>query len=131
MATTADIDAYLIRANVEYDELSEGTWVVHDQEGKLSDVVVRAEDPIVVFRMKVMTLPNKATEPFLRRLLELNAREMLHASFGLEGDIVVVGGALALENLDYNEFQAMLDDLSIAVTEHAGALRNIAGSQAG
>ena len=128
MATREDVEAYLIRAGVEYDEVEEGTWVVRGQETHSVDVVVRVEDPIVVYRVKVMSLPEQGQERFLRQLLELNAREMLHASFGLEDSVVVVGGAQQLESLDYNEFQAMLDDLSLAVTEHFSTLKQAAGA---
>jgi hypothetical protein len=128
MATREDVEAYLIRAGVEYDEVEEGTWVVRGQETHSVDVVVRVEDPIVVYRVKVMSLPEQGQERFLRQLLELNAREMLYASFGLEDSVVVVGGAQQLESLDYNEFQAMLDDLSLAVTEHFATLKQAAGA---
>ena len=42
---------------------------------------------------------------------------MVHGAFGLEGDTVVVVHALELENLDLNEFQAVVDDMSMAVGE--------------
>ena len=43
---------------------------------------------------------------------------MVHGAFGLEGDTVVVVHALELENLDLNEFQAVVDDMSMAVGKH-------------
>ena len=128
MATREDVEAYLIRAGAEYDEVEEGTWVVRGQETHSVDVVIRVEDPIVVYRVKVMSLPEQGQERFLRQLLELNAREMLYASFGLEESVVVVGGAQQLESLDFNEFQAMLDDLSLAVTRHFPTLKQAAGA---
>ncbi len=125
MASKADIEAYLIRAGVEYEEIEDGTWVISGQEAHSADVVVRVEEPIIVFRMNVMKLPDERGEGFLRKLLELNAGEMLHASFGLAGDVVVLGGAQQLENLDYNEFQAMLDDLYMGVTNHFKTLKEL------
>lgn len=128
MATKEDIESYLIRTGVEYEEIEEGMWVVRGEESHVADVVIRAEEPIVVFRMKVMELPKGEMESFLRHLLTLNAAEMLHAAFGLENEWVVVGGAQQLENLDYNEFQAMLDDIYMAITTHFGAIKEAAGA---
>ena len=125
MASKADIEAYLIRAGVEYEEIEDGTWVLSGQEAHSADVVVRVEEPIIVFRMNIMKLPEQNIVPFLRRMLELNAMEMLHASFGIEGDVVVLSGAQQLENLDYNEFQAMLDDMYMAVTNQFPSLKDL------
>ena len=128
MATKQDIEAYLIRASVEYEEIEDGTWVIRGESAHSADMVIRLEDPIVVFRMKVMKVPDNGVEVFLRTLLTLNAREMLHAAFGLEDDMVVIGGAQQLENLDYNEFQAMLDDIYLAVTNHYESIKEAAGA---
>ena len=128
MATKEDVEAYLLRAGLEAEEIEDGTWVIHGQDEHVPDVVLHVEDPIVVFRMKVMDLPEGDVTSLLRLLLELNASEMLHASFGLENDVVVLGGAQQLENLDYNEFQAMLDDMYVGINRHFGAIREAAGA---
>jgi hypothetical protein len=125
MASKADIEAYLIRTGVVYEEIEDGMWVIGGQEAHSADVVVRVDEPIVVFRMNVMKVPNQKAEEFLRKLLELNATQMLHAFFGLEDDVVVLGGAQQLENLDFNEFQAMLDDLYMAVGNHFKSLKEL------
>lgn len=128
MATKADVETYMIRASVDYEEVEEGTWVIRGEDAHNADMVIRVEEPIVVFRMKVMTVPEDGVEGFLRNLLLLNAREMLHAAYGLEDDMVVVGGAQQLENLDYNEFQAMLDDIYLAVSKHYEGIKEAAGA---
>lgn len=128
MATKADVETYMIRAAVDYEEVEDGTWVIRGEEAHAADMVIRVEDPIVVFRMKVMKIPEDGIEGFLRNLLLLNAREMLHAAYGLEDDMVVVGGAQQLENLDYNEFQAMLDDIYLAVSKHYEGIKEAAGA---
>jgi hypothetical protein len=53
---------------------------------------------------------------------------MVHGAFGLEGDTVVMVHALELENLDLNEFQAVVDDMSMAVSKHHPALARFAPS---
>ncbi|MES1207368.1 MAG: hypothetical protein ABUS79_15630, partial [Pseudomonadota bacterium] len=52
-----------------------------------------------------------------RELLSLNTSAMVHGAFGLEGDAVVIAHALELENLDLNEFQAVIDDISMAIAK--------------
>ena len=48
---------------------------------------------------------------------------MVHGAFGVEGkERVVITDALALENLDYNEFQAVIDDITFAISKHYPAL---------
>ena len=37
-------------------------------------------------------------------------------------DAVVISDALQLENLDYNEFAATVDDITLAVASHHGRL---------
>jgi hypothetical protein len=73
---------------------------------------------VVAFRLKVMDLPPSGREELYRTLLALNTTEMIHGAFGLEGETVVVIHALELENLDLNEFQAVVDDMSMAASKH-------------
>ena len=65
-----------------------------------------------------MDLPRADREALYRTLLSLNTAEMVHGAFGLEGDAVVIVHALDLENLDFNEFQAVIDDVSLAIARH-------------
>jgi hypothetical protein len=58
----------------------------------------------------------------LRELLELNARDLVHGAYGLEGDKVVLTDTLELENLDFNEFEASFDSITLALAQHLGAL---------
>ena len=43
---------------------------------------------------------------------------MVHGAFGIEEKSIVIVNALELENLDYNEFSAVVDDFSLAVSKH-------------
>jgi hypothetical protein len=125
MVTKEDIESFLDRidsgtANV--GEVKPGTWVVKTVAG--AEVVVHYAPPVVILRVTVMTLP--AAEPrraeLLRELLELNARDLVHGAYGLEGDRVVLTDTLELENLDFNEFEASFDSITLALAQHLGAL---------
>ena len=46
---------------------------------------------MLVFRVKVMELPKHHREELYRTLLELNATEMMHGAYGIEGARVILG----------------------------------------
>ena len=46
----------------------------------------------------------------------------LWAQWAGEGSAVVLSDALELENLDFNEFQATVEDMSLAVANHQAKL---------
>lgn len=121
MKTAADIQSYLIKLELPYEEPREGTWILHGLEG-LDNMVITLAGPVLVFRVKVMDIPRHHREELYRTLLELNATEMMHGAYGVEGDAIVISDALQLENLDYNEFAATVDDITLAVASHHGRL---------
>jgi hypothetical protein len=121
MRTAADIQSYLLNMELTYDEPREGTWVVQGLDG-VDNLVITLAGPVVVFRVKVMEVPRLHREELFRTLLELNATEMMHGAYGIEGEAVVISDALQLENLDFNEFAATIDDISLAVASHHGRL---------
>ncbi len=82
------------------------------------NLAISIAGPVVAFRLKVMDLPAAGREQLYRALLGLNTTEMVHGAFGLEGDAVVVVHALELENLDFNEFQAVIDDMTMVASKH-------------
>ncbi|MBL8634451.1 MAG: hypothetical protein JNM40_14610 [Myxococcales bacterium] len=116
-----DIQSYLLKMDLRYEEPREGIWVLSGLDG-IDKLVITLAGPVLVFRVKVMELPSRNREGLFRTLLELNASEMMHGAYGVEGDAVVICDALQLENLDYNEFAATIDDISLAVASHHSRL---------
>lgn len=121
MKTAADLQSYLMKMELPYDEPREGTWVVRGLDG-IDNMVITLAGPVVVFRVKIMEVPRTHREDLFRVLLELNATEMMHGAYGAEGDAIVISDALQLENLDYNEFAATVDDITLAVASHHSRL---------
>ena len=80
-------------------------------------VVVHHSPPVVVLRVKVMSLPPKA-DALCRRLLELNATDLLHGSYGIQNGEIVLTEALELAHLDYEEFQASYESITLALAAH-------------
>ena len=125
MISREDIQSWLERlesGTLEVRELEPNIWLVRSREG--AEVVVHYAPPVVILRIRVMELP--ASEPrrseLFRQLLELNARELIHGSYGIEGDYIVLTDALELADLDFSEFEASFDSITLALATHLGAL---------
>jgi len=116
MKTAEDIESYLLKVGVAYERINPGFWVLKLEAHE--NLAVSIAGPVVVFRLKVMDLPAGGREGLYRTLLSLNTTEMVHGAFGLEGDAVVIVHALELENMDFNELQAVLDDMTMAIAKH-------------
>ena len=53
-----------------------------------------------------------------RRLLELNATDLVHGSYGISDHSIVLTETLELEHLDYEEFQSSFESLTLALATH-------------
>ncbi|MEP6692619.1 MAG: YbjN domain-containing protein [Gemmatimonadaceae bacterium] len=118
-----DIDAFLTRLGADgatHSEIQPGMWIVHPGGRLDADVVVHYSPPVVLLRLKVMDVPkdSKESSELYRRLLELNASELVHGSYGIEGDAVVLTEALELSHLDYEEFLASYESMTLALAAH-------------
>jgi hypothetical protein len=120
MKTREDIESYLLKTGVNHESLGGDIWRLRD--GVVDNLLVTLAGPIVVLRLKIMDIPPTRREELFGTLLRLNTTELFHCAFGIEGQAIVLTGALALENLDYNEFQAVIDDMSLAVSRQYAAL---------
>ena len=52
------------------------------------------------------------------RLLELNGNDLLHGSYGIQKDEVVLTEALELEHLDFEEFLSAYESITLALASH-------------
>lgn len=122
MTTKEDLESYLIRMGVEYEELDEGMWLLKSGEMGGTNVVLNYTPPVVLLRLKVMDLPtemdNAKLAAFYRRLLELNASEILHGSYGIEEKNLVISDALELEDLDFSELRSSYESMVLAAASH-------------
>ncbi|HVX39172.1 MAG TPA: YbjN domain-containing protein [Gemmatimonadaceae bacterium] len=123
MVTKEDIEGFLDRLGAEgagYTEVEPGLWVVKPGGELDFSVVVHFSPPVVVLRVKVMTLPSNAgaVATLSRRLLELNATDLVHGSYGIEDESIVMTEALELAHLDYEEFLAAFESITVALASH-------------
>jgi hypothetical protein len=125
MITREDIQSFLDRldgGSLTVMEIEPNLWLARTPDE--SEVVVHFAPPVVILRVRVMELPEG--EPrrgeLYRQLLEYNARELVHGSYGVEGNQVVLTDTLELADLDYSEFEASFDSITLALASHLGAL---------
>ena len=123
MVTKDDIEGFLDRIAVDgttYSEIEPGMWLVRPGGELDADVVVHYSPPVVLLRLKVMDLPkdDTAAATLTRRLLQLNASELVHGSYGIEGNSVVLTEAMELSHLDYEEFLAAFESMTLALASH-------------
>jgi hypothetical protein len=117
-----DVEAYLLRLNRKFHAVDDqpGTFLI--DSGGDTPLVVRVDAPLVVCRVHIGDINGtKNKEGLYRRLLQFNAKS-LHASYGLEEDRIVLGAALELENLDFNELEATLEELDMALMQQVPEL---------
>src|ERR1700712_4743151 len=122
MTSREDVRAFLDRLELPIESVAEDMWLVRTKEG--AELIVHYAPPVLVLRVRVMQLPANAAQAaeLNRMLLEFNARDLVHGSYGIEGDHIVLTDALELTDLDFSEFEASVDSLSLALASHLSAL---------
>lgn len=123
MVSREDIESFLDRLAHEgatHEEVQPGLWRVQPGGMLDADVIVHYNPPVVVLRLKVMNVPKDgaATDKLNRRLLELNASDLVHGSYGISDGVIVLTEALELSHLDYEEFQASYESMTLALATH-------------
>jgi hypothetical protein len=131
MVTREDLESFLIRLDAEYEELEEGMFLVRTRNGGLPFVINYAP-PLLLLRMKVMDLQEgEGNMELYRTLLELNATDVVHGSYGLEDGELILSDTLELETLDFQEIQASVESIQMAASGHMERIRSLAGAAAG
>ncbi|HRP07986.1 MAG TPA: hypothetical protein PLL69_05805 [Gemmatimonadales bacterium] len=122
MTTREDVQAWLDRLELPVESVADDIWLIRTDEG--AELAVNFAPPVLVLRVKVMRQPSDSARAgeLYRQLLEYNARDLVHGSYGVEGDHVVLTDTLELTNLDFSEFEASVDSLTLALASHAGTL---------
>ncbi len=126
-----DIENFLLKLGRTYERAAgwsteKGTFLLRSSGGTL--VAVTVSPPIASVHVEIGPAPSdeKHQLKMYRRMLELNANDLMHAAYGLEEDRVTLSAALALENLDENELEAALADIDVALARQTAELAGLA-----
>ncbi len=130
MVTREDLDSFLIRMDLDHEEVDEDMFLVRSKNGG-PPIVVHYSPPLLLVRMKVMDLPpGEAPAELYRTLLELNATDVVHGAYGIEENEIILSDTLELETLDFHELQASLESLQLAMSGHIDRIRSLVGAAA-
>lgn len=136
--TADDVENYLITLGRHFERQQpktsetasgEATFLLQSKDGPV--IAIRVASPIVAIRVDIGRAPADPQHQLktFHRLLELNATDLMHASYGIEGkDTIVLSAALPIDNLDANELDATLSDIDVAIMRHIKELALIARS---
>ena len=128
MVTRDDLESFLIRMDLDFNEVDEGMFLVQgSNEG--APVVVHHTPPLLVIRLKVTTLPkgNDLAELY-KALLVWNATDVVHGAYGIEEDDLIISDTLELETLDFPELQASLESVQMAASSHVEKIKELANA---
>ncbi|MCL2726331.1 MAG: YbjN domain-containing protein [Polyangiaceae bacterium] len=128
MRTVYDVEAYLEKMNRRYSAVDDqpGTFLIRGGE-KMPPIAMRVDPPIVLFRVHIGSVVGDAAVngALYEKLLVINAKSLVHTSFGLEDGEIVLVSALELENLDFNELAAALDEIDVTLAAQVPKLAEL------
>ena len=128
MIDNETIEGYLMRMDRPVETLGEGLWRIDESSDGVPPLIVRHDAPIVMLRMKVMSVPDDGREQLYRRLLELNSNGIAFGAYAVDDGIVTLVDTLRAESLDYSELVASIESLIMAAGELYHELRPAAAA---
>lgn len=126
MITNDKIEEYLIDIEMPFEQVEQGMWLIQDELDYIGNIVLFHTPPVVTFRVKLMEIVELSADiksELYELLLRLNATDMVAGAYGLENNAVVIVDSLQSENLDFNEFQASIDAITMSIREHYHKIR--------
>lgn len=129
MVSREDLESFLIRMDLDYEEVDEGMFLTRGENSGLP-LVVHHADALLLIRMKVMDMPEdtESSRELYRTLLELNATDIVHGAYGIEDGDLILSDTLELENLDFLELQASMESIELAAATQMQKIRSLAGN---
>jgi hypothetical protein len=112
------IDSYLVKLSLTFQEAAPGSWVVRDAQKGLENLVIHIAEPLVIMRINVMAVPTSGKEKLFEVLLKLNATDMVHGAYAIDGNQVIIIDTLETGTLDLEEFEASIDAIGLALAQH-------------
>ena len=115
---------YIRRSGYEvlYQNDQTGILKISNENDGISQLILGVVPPILIIECYLFTMPQDDLTIY-KALLQKN-RDMLHGAFVLneEGNKILYRYTIQIENLDYNEFEAALNSLSLLLHEYSDTL---------
>jgi hypothetical protein len=123
MISNEKLEGYLLDLSLTYEKQSEDIYIINGEDSGLENVVIMLEDPIVIIRIKVMDIPTGNKAELYEELLKLNASDLVHGAYAIEGNSILLVDTLEGETMDLEELQASLDAIGLALAQHYDKLK--------
>jgi hypothetical protein len=118
MISRDKLEACLVKLSLSFHEAGPGTWVVSDRGKGLENLLVQLSEPLVILRIHVMEVPAAGREKLFEELLKLNATDMVHGAYALDGKNILIIDTLEADTMDLEEFEASIDAIGLALAQH-------------
>ena len=118
MSPKEKIESYLVKLSLTFQVTSPNSWVVRDATKGLENLLVILAEPLVILRINVMEVPAAGREKLFEELLRLNATDLAHGAYAVEGNTVIIVDTLEAHTMDLEEFEASLDAIGLALAQH-------------
>jgi len=112
------IEQYLIDMMITYQQADKNIWLLDDADRSLQGVAVMQAEPMVIVRADIMDIPQNNILELYAKLLELNASDIVHGAYAVDKKKIILIDTLQYNTMDYDDFRAVLDSFSLALTEH-------------
>lgn len=126
VSSPEDVEALLERLDRKFERLDDGILLVRIAANQ-PPAALRLSEPVLVAQVEIGKVPSDAEKQRLlfRKVLELNASDLVHAAYAMASDTLVLIASLQLSNLDPNELEAVLSDFDMALSEHTPVLKGM------
>jgi hypothetical protein len=118
MSPRDTIESYLVKLSLTFQAAGDGTWVVRDAQKGLENLLIMLAEPLVIMRINVMDVPAGSNEKLFEELLRLNATDLVHGAYALDGKTIILVDTLEAGTMDLEEFEASLDAIGLALAQH-------------
>ena len=116
------LEGYLVKLGLSFHEAAPATWVVSHTEVGLENLFIQLAEPLVILRTPVMEVPTSGREKLFHELLRLNATDMVHGAYAVDGSSIIIVDTLEAETMDLEELQASIDAIGLALAQHYRSL---------
>jgi hypothetical protein len=116
------IESYLVKLSLTFQPAGPGSWVIRDAQKGLENLLIVLADPILIMRITVMDVPTASREKLFEELLRLNATDLVHGAYAIDGKSIIIIDTLEVSTMDLEEFEASLDAIGLALAQHYRSL---------
>ncbi len=114
------VEKYILDLDYKIMHKSEetGVFVIENTLDGIRNLIVGIAPPVIIFEQYLFTINNDNIDMF--KSLLMKNRDMIHGAFAIteEGKKVIFRYTLQIHNLDFNEFEAAINSLSLLMSEY-------------